>query len=423
MIPAHHALTRSAGDPMTSIVDKSIGIQTGGRHSIIPARAYADIRLSPCHIHILGIMAITEGTDHINRRDGWFQVAQGMVALLAGRSRATICRSVNILESAGYLEKKSGQSDNGATAECFYRIPFDQDLPVEFDSWLGAVMPEKQENTGCNCSEQGSETAETLGVTVVNRGVSEIDTPTNSQLQGLKTAETLGVTVVNRGVSTVDTPENMGVHHILESTLIQVDKIELETDTERVVQAFKKRRTECYPNVVGGISKDNKLIDQAKLYLDQGLSVDQIISVLVYQININADRGIEPPAGITRFRNDLDKKRRECVSDYLPLAATHPTRNETPPSPEQSTQTTVVDNQAVWDSVCDHIRDNETEDHSALVPWLSAIRFDGVSGGVATLLARSGLVEKIVQDHCNILRFAISTALGIEPVHIQLKKG
>lgn len=84
--------------------------------SIIPSRAIFDKCLSPANLRVLG--ALCSYTD----REGICFPSQGTLAGRLGMSRRTVSRSINKLESLGYVAVNKRTRENGSTTTNLYKV-------------------------------------------------------------------------------------------------------------------------------------------------------------------------------------------------------------------------------------------------------------------------------------------------------------
>lgn len=378
------------------------GIKTAGRFSTLPARAYADVRLKPGDIHVFGVLAMTENVDSVLRREGWFQISQGLIAVLSGVSRTTVNRSVARLRDAGYLVVQDGENENGGSAACLYKIVYDADLAEEYDRWRGAepkkAPPVKKQDTAENLGVENVNTPETLGV---NAGHTA---PVNN----VNTADIQGVSEKHTPVNNHNTPENIGVQEGLESTSLHSDEFEFDA-ADRIVTAFKDARLTSYPDTIGGICADVTLRKQAEEYLNAGISEAALITLLTSQISISASRGIEPPAGITRYKRDIAR----IISPQPTLGpqSTFGPRSASSSRPATRSSKPACDER--WVRVAELVSEG-----SSLSPWIGALSYQAFSDGVLRVKAPTTMIQRAVEPLIDDLVLAASKAFECDQLEI-----
>ena len=177
-----------------------------GRHVVLPARVYADQRVSSADRDVLAIMALTESGTAIQRRDGWFAVSQDLIAQICRSSRSSVSRSVKRLRDSGYLTVQAQYDPAGGQRESLYRIVFDHVDPLPedqdrynlildrmgrtrlplFDDLLpddpaGAMEGPQQAGVEAENSQNLGNNSQSSSTTQGNRGVSPVTYPPKSQ--------------------------------------------------------------------------------------------------------------------------------------------------------------------------------------------------------------------------------------------------
>ena len=395
---------------MSSVRTSDADIRTAGRFSTLPARAFADVRLKAIDLQCFGMLAITESGDAIQRRDGWFQISQSKLAKWTGVSRPTINKSIKRLFEAEYINQNSSVTSDGACSASLYRIVYDGDLPVEFDRWQGAEpiggsrnTGVIQENTSCKPEEHPSGNTENPTVSEMDRGVNEENTPCKPNEHPLENSRNRAVNELNRGDAEATTQQIQGVQGRLESTTSnEVERIEFETDNEQIVETFLSLRKKYYPEIHNGVSARAKLLEQASHYLERGLSVNRFIEILSMQIQITSGKGVEAPAGITRFKRDLEK----AISELNPITLS-PKRQPHPESAVKQRGTITDDARAKWDKVQQLFQSNPK-----ISKWQNSIEFAGVYQGKALLKVTSVVIKSLLEKETADILSAFKSYFG-----------
>lgn len=380
-----------------------MGFQPTGRHSILPANIYADVRMIPTDIHILGMLAITGNADSILRREGYFQIAQGKLGKMSGVSRSTIRRSVLRLKKANYLIVRKSKTDNGGVDSSFYKIVYDDDLSAEFDRWLGAKPAKNTKKSVSKKLDQIYEQHESSdGSSVPPACISdELIIKNEGNTDG--SPEALPCV-------TSEQHSNKDIQDGLESTTsIDVERIEFETPEEQIVEEFLSLREKAYPNARCKPSSNEKLLEQASSYLSSGLTADHIIKVLSEQIQITSQKGLDAPNGLTRFKNDLNKAVREHGTGPLPPQCQNLEKNNV-----QNIKPITTATRKKWEKATKILLKNP-----ALSCWVSTIKFAGIDQKIAKINVQTATALTSITEHSADILSAFQTIFGdIENVEI-----
>ncbi len=117
-------------------------MMSGPRLSIIPAGAVTDQRLEGRDLQVLALLGSHTDTD------GWCFRSQATMARQIGCGRATVQRSLDRLEAAGWLARRAETRDDGGTTVNAYRVVLDVAEAGDPDPCLTGEAPPRPHMDG-----------------------------------------------------------------------------------------------------------------------------------------------------------------------------------------------------------------------------------------------------------------------------------
>lgn len=408
-------------------------IQVGGRFSVLPSRAHADTRLSKRDIVVLGVLAAVQDNNAVKRRAGWFQIAQGAVARLAGMPRTSVTTSVGRLASTGYLEKRSQRNGLGGTDPCEYRIVHDAELPRAYDRWRtlprdGRVPEPPEQRRAFDNFDRGVDPLDTPQKSADFQGVEQLDRGVDPPDSGCRPARHGSDPHSPQGVEQRDTPLGDST---LESSNPLTSRIESNQppnensqnrieDRSRVdpsivgqvVQTFLKLRERYFPGARSGTSSREVLAAQAEAFLAKGVGPQLVIDVLTDRMSKTSAMGLEAPTGLTRYGNDLEKAiGRAARRVPAPAPARPETTNRARP------QAAIADEEWIkWNRVRERV---EAADPKGIAKaWLSEESYAGRRDGTARILVPTPMIRDQVESLRAALLEACRIELGVDDIVI-----
>ena len=379
--------------------DRNAGIQTGGKFSVVPARAFADRRLKPIDLVVLGVLGITQSRDGVRRREGGFEISQAAIAALSGIARPTVNKAVKRLREAGYLLQRVQVTATGTRAPNLYYLVYDAELPAAHDRWSPVVgadgvidVPDLPPlpclvtpsvplaNSGVR---HGNTTVTGMHVSAASRGIPTVPHGDTMVLVGDRAVSHGHPSPNNGGFANVpktDSGDVESTHYIQEL----IESIRAPSAAETVVNAFLKLRRTFYPGVEKRPSAREKLLAQAQECLDLGGTVETIVATLAKRIGASPDEGLEAPSGISRYRHDL---RRAVTRQEVGFTSPRRTRAVPPSKPPDD---------APWRELKSRVADRVGQDR--VRTWLDQLAFIGVRGGVLRLGAPTATIRKFALE-------------------------
>lgn len=342
------------------------------RHAVVPARAYADTRLTSTDRDVLAVISVTGGFFDAEAREGWFQIRQNDLAALAGRSKGTVNASIKKLKAANYLEKIDNKV--GGQSPSFYRIKHDGFLPILFDLWA---------RTDVKVIEQGAVQPADHAVQPADHAVQPADHGTLNNIN-----ENNAVQSADHGPLRLRTLDSL-IKESKSLVAVEVREIDKHVDQEiiNVVASFMGYRTYYFPQATSNLNI-NKQIDCVHDLIDRGFSAESLTSLIEKQVpraaEFYAGKSAMVPNTINFFKSDLKKI---CPAAFV-LISTNKGKNKIAvPDPEHLK----ADELTRWFKAIEAA----SAENEKVRMFQSDVALWGVVNNTAQLVAASSLAKRI----------------------------